>query len=404
MRMSHWVRQHLLAVSLLLLAVVIAIIVLGCLLLPTVFYDQWIWRYYWGPVVADGQGHPATLHGVTTYEGYTLISELTYGVILILALLGIYKLLKRLDIRIDWQFCLALLPYILFGPVTRVLEDTAYFTQPTTFLFISPFIYLQTAAYVFVFLFLGYAIEHRLAKQQKPRTIAAILLAAFLLCDLAYSLLWATQTTGDVQPVHPLVFLLLSLVAFLPITWTAARKKIPTMNTVIFSGGLLILLPCLFLIAQFTITPWSRTAGDYPTILAAVLGITAAVTAAVWSVGHHFRTTILKAYTQPLNLAMLAGHTIDGVTSYLSIYDPLRLGLPPYLEKHPASNALLTAWPPLYPIVKVILILLVIYFFDIAYAKEMARYQRLINLLKIGIFILGVSPGLRDLLRVSIGV
>jgi uncharacterized membrane protein len=47
---------------------------------------------------------------------------------------------------------------------------------------------------------------------------------------------------------------------------------------------------------------------------------------------------------------------------------------------------------------------MVIYVFDVLYKKELGRYSRLANLLKIGIFILGVSPGLRDLLRVTMGV
>jgi uncharacterized membrane protein len=101
---------------------------------------------------------------------------------------------------------------------------------------------------------------------------------------------------------------------------------------------------------------------------------------------------------------MLAGHMIDGITSYVSIYDPLQMGLPSYVEKHPASNSLMEVWPPLFPIVKFILIILVIYVFDVMYKKELGRYSRLVNLLKIGIFILGVSPGLRDLLRVTMGV
>jgi uncharacterized membrane protein len=101
---------------------------------------------------------------------------------------------------------------------------------------------------------------------------------------------------------------------------------------------------------------------------------------------------------------MLAGHLIDGLTSYISIYDPLRMGLLSYQEKHPASNILMETWPPLFPIVKFLLIIVVIYLFDILYKKELKNYSRLVNLLKIGIFILGVSPGLRDLLRVTMGV
>ena len=112
----------------------------------------------------------------------------------------------------------------------------------------------------------------------------------------------------------------------------------------------------------------------------------------------------MRVYKEPLNLSMLAGHLIDGITSYVSIYDPLSMGLPSYIEKHPASNSLMELWPPLFPIVKFLLIIMVIYVFDIAYKKELIKYSRLVNLLKIGIFILGVSPGLRDLLRVTMGV
>jgi len=75
-----------------------------------------------------------------------------------------------------------------------------------------------------------------------------------------------------------------------------------------------------------------------------------------------------------------------------------------YSEKHPASNALLNIWGPLFPIVKFLLIIVVIYVFDILYKKELQKYTTLINLLKIGILILGFSPGLRDLLRVTMGV
>jgi uncharacterized membrane protein len=101
---------------------------------------------------------------------------------------------------------------------------------------------------------------------------------------------------------------------------------------------------------------------------------------------------------------MIGGHLLDGITSYVSIYDPLNMGLPNYIEKHPASDFIMDLWPPLFPIIKFLLIILVIYVFDVIYKDELIEYERLINLLKIGIFILGFAPGLRDLLRVVIGV
>jgi uncharacterized membrane protein len=342
MRLPRLIQQHILATSLLLILIIIGVVVLGCLLLPSVFYDQWIWKYYWGPVVADARGHSVSLYGVSAVEGYTLVSEITYGIILVLALIGIYKLLKRLDIPIDWGFCLALIPYILFGPVTRVLEDTEYFTEPTVFLFISPLIYLLTTSFVFFFMFIGLG-ANRLSPRYSPRKIILLLLGVFLVCSLIYSLLWVTGNTGGVRPVNPLIFLLFTLISFLPIAYAGSKRRLPKLTTVIFCGGLLTLLPCVYLLGEFIIQPWSYTAGIFLDVLALVLFIVTLVTVIVWSVGYKFRTTILDAYRQPLNLAMLAGHTLDGVSSYISIANPLAMGFPSYSEKHPASNALLTA-------------------------------------------------------------
>lgn len=382
---------------------IITIILIGCLLAPTLVYDQWIWRYYWGPVVADATGHSITYHGVTAEEGYTILSELTYGIILVFALYGLYKLLKKLDIRIDWYFCLALLPYILFGPVTRVLEDTNFFSEPYVYWFISPLIYFQTTLYVLIFLILGYSLQKKVLSQKK---ILSILFLLFVFTDGFYTLLWFLGVRFGVSDIQPVFFYILSILAFLPLLYPFIKKQIITINTIVFSGGLLVVLPCFFLIGRWVIgDQWNGSYGTYINVLLLVIGLVSFIVSAVfliaWMYRKHDRVVV---YKNPLNLSMLAGHLIDGITSYVSIYDPLQMGLPSYIEKHPASNSLMEAWPPLFPIVKFLLIILVIYVFDILYKKELERYSRLVNLLKIGIFILGVSPGLRDLLRVTMGV
>ena len=382
---------------------ILAGIVIGYLLAPTFVYDQWIWKYYWGPVVADATGHSVSYHGVTAEEGYTILSELTYGIILVFALYGLYKLLKKLDIRIDWYFCLALLPYILFGPVTRVLEDTNFFVEPYVFWFISPLIYFQTTFYVLIFLFLGYYLEKKAMNQKKTLSILFLL---FVLIDGFYTVLWFLEIRFGVSGIEPIFFYVLSLLAFLPLLYSIIKKQSITVNTVVFSGGLLIVLPCFFLIGRWIIgDQWSDSYGTYFNVLLLVVGLVVLIVAAVYLVAWRYRKhDSISVYKHPLNLSMLAGHLIDGITSYVSIYDPLQMGLPSYVEKHPASNSLMEAWPPLFPIVKFILIILAIYVFDVLYKKELERYSRLVNLLKIGIFILGVSPGLRDLLRVTMGV
>ena len=179
-----------------------------------------------------------------------------------------------------------------------------------------------------------------------------------------------------------------------------------TVNTVIFSGGLLVVLPCFFLIGRWIMgDQWSGSYGTYFNVFLFVIGLVVLIVLLVYLITWVYRKhETIVMYKNPLNLSMLAGHLIDGITSYISIYDPLSMGLPSYVEKHPASNGLMELWPPLFPIVKFLLIIMVIYVFDVVYKKELGKYSRLVNLLKIGIFILGVSPGLRDLLRVTMGV
>jgi uncharacterized membrane protein len=386
------------------LATLLCIIAAGVMLLPHLFYDQWIWKYYWGPVVADATGHPVSWNGVSATEGYTMASEITYGLILIIALYALYKLLKKLQIPIDWTFCLALMPYILFGPVTRVLEDAHFFTEPFVYWFISPLIYFQIATYVLVFLFLGRYMK-KISKKQSPKTILAYLLSIFVFVDVGYTIIWLFRIDYGTVVIHPIVFYLLSLCAFIPVLYQALKRTCTT-NTVIFSGGLLFLLPSLYLIALwFTGDRWAFSNGVRFDVLALIVGLVTLIGGAVYLVSHTYRDNKkIGIYKKPLNLSLIVGHMIDGLTSYVSIYDPLNMGLLGYEEKHPASNILMETWPPLFPLVKFILIIVVIYMFDVLYKKELKHHQNLVNLIKISILVLGLSPGVRDLLRVTMGV
>jgi uncharacterized membrane protein len=354
-------------------------------------------------VVADASSHSVSYNGVTAFEGYTIFSEITYGIILVCALYGLYKLLKKLEIRVDWYFCLALFPYILFGPVTRVLEDTNYFSEPAVYWFISPLIYFQTTLYVLIFLFLGHYLQKRVCNARKT---LFILLSVFVLIDSFYTIIWALEICYGASLIEPGYFYVLSFLAFLPLIYRMIKKQVMTVNTVIFSGGLLVVLPSFFLIGRWiTGNPWSGSFGTYGNVFLLVIGLVVLIVFLVYLIAWVYRKhDTIMVYKNPLNLSMLSGHLIDGITSYVSIYDPLHMGLPSYIEKHPASNGLMELWPPLFPIVKFLLIIMVIYMFDVVYKKELTKYSQLVNLLKIGIFILGVSPGLRDLLRVTMGV
>ncbi len=70
---------------------------------------------------------------------YTLPATITYGLILVVAVYGTYKMLQKLKIEINRDFLIALLPFIIYGGSTRALRDYGISYQGN--LFCSPPIY-----------------------------------------------------------------------------------------------------------------------------------------------------------------------------------------------------------------------------------------------------------------------
>jgi len=324
----------------------IIILLLGILLFPDIFYDQFIWRYFWGPIVEDALNKPVSYHGVIPAEKFTLVSELIYGLLVLSALLGLYRLLKRWALPVDSSFLFSIVPYIIYGSVARVLEDAQLFTEPLVYWFVTPLIYFQSLLLFLVLLFIGHILEKR--------------------------------------KIHPYI----------------------TKKTILFIGGLGCLIPTIYYVVVWMLGhQWSATYGVRIDVLLLVVGLVFLTVIPVYLLGRYMKPKErFKAYADPMNLSMLFGHMLDGIGTYISIYDPLQMGLPLYYEKHPASDFLLQLWPPLFPIVKFLLIIVIIYVFDVLYKEEMRNYPLLANLLKIGIFILGFAPGLRSVLRVCMGV
>lgn len=88
-------------------------------------------------------------------EGYNTVNTLTYAIILGLAALGVYKILKRLGIKYDNAFFRALIPYMILGAFGRALTDGGII--PRTYLTVTPGIYVST----FIITFSALLITHR---------------------------------------------------------------------------------------------------------------------------------------------------------------------------------------------------------------------------------------------------
>jgi len=138
-----------------------------------------------------------------------------------------------------------------------------------------------------------------------------------------------------------------------------------------------------------------------PDAVLLILGTTFLLTITVFSV---FRTVKniypkLSAYILGSNVLLFFAHFLDASATFVGtdFYS--------YTEKHPLPAFLIKlsgTGAVMFPL-KFILIFLVIYVLDITYKKEI-KDKTLTGLLKICVFILGLAPGIRDMLRIGVGV
>lgn len=347
----------------------------GSLLLPRLVYDRFIWRYFWGPVVADGRGvscvvredgvtripdNCATATGIVAEPGYTLVSTVSYAVVLVLMLVGVYFLVDRLDVANEMSFLYPIFPYVLLGGALRTVEDasiqllsetgSAAIPFPYTAFIISPFIYFTVFAVTVLALVVSVAVAKRGYAERFEYPFAGIG-TALLVITLAY-LGYLAATTGFMTfhwevPVVTLVGATLITAVF----WVLTERYVPEVNSGTGLAGALI----------------------------------------VW------------------------GHTVDGVANVLSLDWAEQFGLPQYSPKHvvnagirditatvqPAwlSETIGITWPFL-P-VKVIAAVVVVWLFNDEFYQESPRYT---IVLLVTVLAVGLGPGTRDFLRATIGI
>jgi uncharacterized membrane protein len=75
-------------------------------------------EYFLNPILANGYFNP--------------VNTAVYGVVLVVAVLLVYKLMLRMKVRIDGRFFAAILPFIFWGSTTRVLHDAAFIGRLAT--------------------------------------------------------------------------------------------------------------------------------------------------------------------------------------------------------------------------------------------------------------------------------
>ena len=267
------------------------------------------------------------------------VNTLAYSVILVVSVMLVYRMLRKMHVKIDKYFLLAILPFIFWGSSTRVLHDAAYagaLATPELNAFYGSPIFPTPGSYLITFL------------------LAVIVLLASLLIQRF------TSGSGLVKRKTGFAY------------W----------KTMLITG-----------LALCAINAWLLPAMDFVPLLA-VLTITAFWSLLFFAVYRFsgkgwLRKQKIKHLFSPANQGILAAHFLDASATYvaLSFYG--------YLEQHVVPNLFIPVVGPVSMfILKIAVVLPVLWIID-RYGEK-GSFN---NFLKVVVLILGLAPGLRDTIR-----
>jgi uncharacterized membrane protein len=281
---------------------------------------DFIQEYFIDPIMQNGWFNP--------------VNTIAYGLILVAAVYLVYRLLARMNIKIDSRFFIAILPFIFWGSSTRVLHDSAVaaaLSTPELIAFYSSKIFPTPGSYIITF------------------SIAI----AVLLLSLAIQKISGNKISYWKFMFCAGIFLDILNVLILPVRGFNPLYIIISL-TILWSG--------LFFLVGYA--------------------------------GKLLKLNRLAEFFNTENLGIFSAHFLDASATFVA------LSFFGYVEQHVVPNLF---FPLIGPIsmffLKIAVLLPVLYIID--------RYEKpgsFRSFLKIVIFILGLAPGLRDLLRLMAGV
>ncbi|MDI6825990.1 MAG: DUF63 family protein [Candidatus Aenigmarchaeota archaeon] len=90
--------------------------------------------------------------------GYNPVNTVTYAIILIASVYTVYKILKKLKVKIDRRLALAVSPFVVLGSSIRVLEDAQIISG---WIFFTPGIYFLIFFMTFLTLLISLTLERK---------------------------------------------------------------------------------------------------------------------------------------------------------------------------------------------------------------------------------------------------
>ena len=411
------------------------ILLLGSIILPSLFWDDFLKPLVWDPIKEDA---------VRGDSGYTIMNTALFALILFGAVFTLSILFRIGNLPSEERTLISLIPWVVLAAVVRVLEDAHFFDEKYDIIFISPLIHFHLTFWVVLAGFVGW-ISAKIPKrvpaywiptllQRRSKWYSLIfLLAMWLLLfvpshashsEMGMLWIWIGLFSGLISSNY--------LLGILRFEWHPIERTLFSIGI----GAVLIGLGYWF---QFHNTPWETTDGGswWPAFV--ILGVPSMVCFQLWRMGYNsavklrdagmepgiipdgstvyewedgehedkefFETETPRALlASPLVLAFTFGQLTDGLATWIGI-DVFGYG-----EKHPVSDTIISiganltgsggAW--LFFAVKALLVALLIWVFSMIRVEQRHRHLRI--LIVLALLVVGLAPGLRDLGRLLLGV
>ncbi len=299
-------------------------------------------------------------------RGYNIYNTAVYGILFAIAVFGAYKILKRLKLDIDRRFLIGIFPFIVLGPVLRVLEDSMELSGSMQPMLCSPLIYFVVFAVALGALLFAIGVENIFSKKKQP---AGIVLAKNSKKPASSSdLSLGVGGRGKGWWEYWKMWFAIGLI--LDIFFIACLLQVGIKN---YLGiGLVLGIAAVWWVAIF----------------------------AFYKIKKHMHAKLHGAHAGWLtrfNAFLLGIHMFDATTTFVA------LQYFPYYEQHVLSNAAISIVGPAGQfLIKLPIVLIVLYLLERELPKK--EDENMKNFIKIAILILGLGPGLRNFLRLGLGV
>ncbi len=367
----------------------LAALVVLTLAFPDVFWDDFIYKYYWEPIVKDAH--------------YNVVDTATYALVVIVLLFALHEFFRFTGTKISVGTVFAIVPFVIFGGAVRALEDSELVAPPVKYFLITPIIYFIIALGIALPLFI---VSWRISKvpDKRKNTIYFSVPLGLLIVSYVLSTLFLREYVRFF--ISPIIVIGLGVVAVLTFRIYGTHSPDKTGFAMATYGLFLMTVSLLFVAYWGNIPEWTTAYGgrvetDWWVLYAVPLAV-ALMTGALWGasvLGKKWWKGV-GVFGLPSNLLLFFAQMTDGVATYVGIE---HFG---YSEKHVLPDVLIGvaggAWV-MVPL-KMGLVFLAIMVIDVWYKDDLAENPNLEALVRIIIILLGFGPGSRDLFRLAMGV